>query len=147
MTYCEECGRSGWIILEGPNGVTCAKPCDCRRTKRTEPPLGQTTLTPETAAFAVEGLCETLDYAPRTEVGKAIITSCVLSMCYTVEQATWLVQRVCMLHTSWSTCGLPGRRQIFGSKYAPLAARLSAGTTAINEAGMRAPGMLVTLRP
>lgn len=119
MTDCKVCGETGWIIVERPDGGTYAKVCDCLRTRKTESAVGQTILTPETAAFAVEGLCEGLAHAPRTEVGKAIITNALLSMCSTLEQATWLVQRACMLHIKWSTCGLPGLRQILCSKYAP----------------------------
>ena len=87
MTGCEDCGGTAWIIVERPDGVSYAKKCDCRKAQKTESSLGQTTLTPETAALAVEGLCETLAYAPRTEVGKAMITNALLSMCSTPEQA------------------------------------------------------------
>ena len=119
MTDCKVCWGTGWIIVERPDGVSGAKPCDCRRTEKMESALRQTTLTPETAALVVAGLCETLDHAPKNEVGKAIITSALLSMCSTAEQATWLVQRACMLHVKWSTCGVPGLRQILCSRYAP----------------------------
>lgn len=112
MTDCKLCQGYGWIIVGRPNGNSGAKPCDCRRTQETESALGQTPLTPETAAMAVKGLCEVLDYAPPTEIGQGVITSAVLSMCSTTEQAMWLVQRACTLHTRWSTCGIPGLRQM-----------------------------------
>lgn len=119
MTIREDCRETGWIMVERPDGVSHAKKCGCRKTQKTESSLGQTTLTPETAALGVEGLCETLAYAPRTEVGEAMITNALLSMCSTGEQALWLVQRAFTLHVKWSTCGRPGLRQILCSKYPP----------------------------
>ena len=119
MSDCEYCGGTGWILVEHPDRDSCVKVCDCRRAQKAESAPGRTILTPETAALAVEGLCEILDYAPKTEIGKAIITNALLSMCSKVEQVTWLVQRACMLHTNLRTCGIPGLRQILCSKYAP----------------------------
>jgi len=119
VTDCKLCQGYGWIIVGRPNGNSGAKPCDCRRTQETESALGQTPLTPETAAMAVKGLCEVLDYAPPTEIGQGVITSAVLSMCSTAEKAMWLVQRACTLHTKWTACGIAGLRQILCSKYRP----------------------------
>ena len=65
MTECKLCGGTGWIIVERADGVSGAKVCDCRRTQKRQSGPGQTNLTPENAALAVEGLCETLDYAPK----------------------------------------------------------------------------------
>jgi len=117
MSDCQICAGSGWIIIERPDGVSGAKISDCRRIQKTSFAPGKTNLTPEAAAFIVEGLCENLAYAPKTEVGKAIITNALLSMCSTQEQAAWTVQRACMLYTKWSGCLLPGLRQIVCSKY------------------------------
>lgn len=119
MNDCENCGGVGWILVERPDRDSFVKVCDCRRAQKADSAPRRTILAPETAALAVEGLCEILDYAPKTEIGKAIITNALLSMCSTVEQVTWLVQRACMLHTNWRTCGIPGLRQILCSKYAP----------------------------
>jgi hypothetical protein len=148
VTECKLCGGTGWIIVERADGVSGAKVCDCRRTQKRQSGPGQTNLTPETAALAVEGLCETLDYAPRTEVGKAIITNALMSMCSTFEQATWLIQRACTLHTKWSTCGLPGLRQILCSKCAPKDGISVSGTEAYPEGvPSERPPQLASARP
>jgi hypothetical protein len=71
------------------------------------------------ASAAVNLLCETLAFAPKSDLARVLITKALMKMCYTEEDAFWLVERAANLHTSWDTCGIPGLRQILSSRCTP----------------------------
>jgi hypothetical protein len=76
-------------------------------------------LTEEVASAAVNMLCETLAFAPKSDLARVLITKALMKMCYTEEDAFWLVERAANLHTNWDTCGIPGLRQILSSRGMP----------------------------
>ena len=116
MSKCKLCDDSGWVRVERGD-ITAAKRCVCREIG-TSAETG-TPLTLEAAAQATTILCELLDYSPSSDESRAIIADSLMSMCATVDQVRWLVRRTPQLHVKWRTCGIPGLRQIFCSKYRP----------------------------
>jgi hypothetical protein len=116
MIECNVCNGSGWVTVERGD-ITAAKRCACREVGN--PAETGVRLTFEAAAEATTTLCELLDFSPSSEASRAFITDALMSMCATVEQVRWLVRRTAQLHVKWSTCGIPGLRQVFCSKYMP----------------------------
>jgi hypothetical protein len=111
---CDRCGGSGWVIVEN-NGIEAARMCTCR--SKTQQPCGKP-LTEEVAGFLVEGLCQILAFAP-DKIGQSIVASALMDMCSTEQQAHYVINRACALHTKWETCGIPGLRQILCHLYTP----------------------------
>jgi len=71
------------------------------------------------ASAVVDAICDALEGAPRTGLGKSLVTDALIRMCATKEQAWWIARRVTELYTRWGACGVPGLRQILCSKYHP----------------------------
>jgi hypothetical protein len=116
MEECCVCNGIGWVMVERGD-ITAAKRCACREVVNSAET--GTPLTLEAAAEATTILCELLDYSPPSDSARALISDALMSLCATVDQVRWLVRRAGQLHVKWSTCGIPGLRQIFCSKYRP----------------------------
>lgn len=115
---CELCGGDGWVRVNTADGNGAMARCVCRKVHKLQSPPG-TTLTEETALALVAGLCEVLEFAPKSPMARTIISSGLMSMCSTQEQAAWVVEQACMHYTKWSDCGLRGLRQILCSQHRP----------------------------
>ena len=114
MSECKVCDGSGWVRVERGD-ITAVKRCACREVRNSA--VEGTPLTLEAAAEATTILCELLDFSPSSDASRAVIADALMSMCTTVDQVRWLVLRTAQLHVKWSTCGIPGLRQILCSKY------------------------------
>jgi hypothetical protein len=64
-------------------------------------------------------LCEALSFAPSTKAARVMVADALMDMCETAEQVRYVLRGAIILYTKWSTCGLPGLRQILCSKYRP----------------------------
>jgi len=117
MKNCTECQGTGFIVIDTGN-TTAAKECVCRRLSRSRSSPG-TPLTEEAASTAANMLCETLAFAPKSDLGRVVITNALMKMCHTQEEAFWLIERAANLHARWDTCGIAGLRQILCSRYTP----------------------------
>lgn len=119
---CINCGDTGWIIVER-QGIRSAKRCaECFAAAKEREKVSQDRITPFTQEMAMEQtklLCESIAFAPTTTLGRSVIAEELMSMCWSLEQATWLVRRAAQLFATWDKCGLPGLRQIFCSRYEP----------------------------
>ncbi len=128
MNSCEFCCGLGWIIVKR-NGVEGARLCKCRT--QAQQPRGKP-ISEAIVGVLVEGLCQTLEFAPES-VGRALIVAALMEMCSTEEQARFVVNRACALHTKWGTCGIPGLRQILCSAYVPKDGFMLSSTEAYPE--------------
>jgi hypothetical protein len=116
MSECNICGGTGFVIVER-GGISAAKHCDCRKPAETE--QAGKPVSPEVAVAATEALCDVLEFAPSTKLGRMLISNALIAMCPSEDSVWWLVVRACTLHTKWLTCGLPGLRQILCSRHLP----------------------------
>jgi hypothetical protein len=117
MKNCAQCQGTGFIIVE--TGIlSAAKPCACRQPNTSTGSSG-TLLTDEVASIAANMLCDTLAFSPTTELGRATIAKALMKTCHSQEEVLWVVERACDLHTRWTTCGIPGLRQILSSRCIP----------------------------
>jgi hypothetical protein len=130
LSECNICGGTGFVIVER-GGVSAAKRCDCRKPAGTE--QAGRPVTPEAATAATEALCDVLEFAPSTKLGRMLIANALVAMCFNEDSVWWLVERACTLHTKWSTCGIPGLRQILCSKHLPNDGLMISATEAYPE--------------
>ena len=130
MNECNICGGTGFVIVER-GGISAAKRCNCREPAETE--QAGRAVTPEMATAATEALCDVLEFAPSTKLGRMLIGNAPIAMCPHEDSVWWLVERACTLHTKWGTCGIPGLRQILCSRYLPKDGRTISATAAYPE--------------
>ncbi len=117
---CVKCNDTGFEIIER-NGTSSARRCVCRPIPQPPDP-GKTPLSPESATAGARVLMEYFAFAPKGDSAETMLANGLMNICSTVEQLNWLIPRACELYTTWggkSGCGLPGLRQILGSKFTP----------------------------
>jgi hypothetical protein len=112
---CQTCQGTGFVIIEHDK-ISSAKRCDCCKPTAAAPGKA---VSSAVATAATEALCDVLEFAPKTELGRVLISNALISMCPTEQSVWWLVGRAPQLYRKWGACGILGLRQILCSKYAP----------------------------